>query len=584
MITATSLLTAALLLAAAPAGPPKLTPKQAVARYLKRDPSGLRLDGFAKPHADAAELVRLSMTMKEHPHVLRLLSTGALLERYTLNTEGKRGRSQNTPLLKELVTVAAGAEIKGAREMAAGYLRELFSPAQLDPHFKTLRRAARSTPSRKFVMLYGLLPSAGKKEILEFLREPETIRQCDPGVRYAVAARHGDKAAEKKLFAEEKRLIAALGLRYTPNLNRILAYAETEAVWNRAVAGLDSKETFSVGGKRRLPMNKLHAHLLSLMLQDVQGFPVRPPNVLCSDKELEQVRKWVAATTYSKAIRRASPAKALVAEHIPERVKKLLKELDAVPGKDQRKLLEKWARYQGEWRKPLWDVVRVGAGPDQDTKLRLKACYLASRLSVARRMNAPTPKRNPDAILPLLTCLGSDDYRLVNAAASALSGMSRSGRDFGIKTKALPILKRILTSEDAQMVWAGTVMVAGLDAYELAPLVIRAWERHEDDERVPGNCLGALKVLLRLKASDQLLAARPELKKRPDPRETEKYRKWAAPWQESRQRCDKLIKELGKDRAKWYAYWRKLLPKEAFEGLPPVTTREKPPQPGEEVF
>jgi hypothetical protein len=246
------------------------------------------------------------------------------------------------------------------------------------------------------------------------------------------------------------------------------------------------------------------------------------------------------------------------AQEIPESVRLQLEQLKSCRPVDLLKLLDGWAAQHGPERKTHWHVVRVAAAESQDTKTRIAACYLADRLSAPPDIGKPAPYCDPEAVAPLLSCLNSGDPDLVSRAAGALGTMSMVHPSLGIKGKALPTLKKLIASKDPKIVEGAVGLAPMLAAFELAPDVVAAWQRHASVPRFEELCLEKLDMLLGLWVQHEVAKAHPEwLDKKASPKEKIKIAIRIAT--AARPKEKKLLKELGKSPAKWMEYWAKVL-------------------------
>jgi len=217
--------------------------------------------------------------------------------------------------------------------------------------------------------------------------------------------------------------------------------------------------------------------------------------------------------------------------------------LSKLNGSELEAALEKWAAGSGRDRNVSWLAVAVAGGADRDRITRIRACRLAQALA-GRARGAVGDKGLVDAngVEPLLRCLASPDPGLVSAAVAALGTMHLKAPDLELDRRLKPLLSRRLGDEDVAVVKAAMSALPMLADLSLVPEFISAWERHASDTALAASAAGHMRVLAELHIRGEITATRPGIKK-------------AEAVTESRRRAASAAGEMGRDPAKWRAWW-----------------------------
>ena len=208
--------------------------------------------------------------------------------------------------------------------------------------------------------------------------------------------------------------------------------------------------------------------------------------------------------------------------------------------------LEEWGRQTGIERRISWEAVRKGAGPKEESETRIRACQLAAALSRKPEDRPVPPPVDAKAVAPLVSCLKSGNPGLISASVKALCTMNLTYPDLKIKAAMLPEVKRLLASENATVALAALPAVPFLKEVSLAPEVVAAWEKHAGAPDFTDKCCPVLRTLLQVHLNGTLRKEHPD---------------WSRPRcaKEAKAKAYKLYEELGREPAKWKAYWTRVL-------------------------
>jgi len=128
----------------------------------------------------------------------------------------------------------------------------------------------------------------------------------------------------------------------------------------------------------------------------------------------------------------------------------------------------------------------------------------------------------------------------------SLCTMNQWNPTFKIKEKMVPEVRKLLASDDPDVAGATLTAAAGLKEISLAPDIVAAWERHAKVKGFTDRCCQKLRTVLELQVRYALKKENPSWDRRKEMEET-------------RKRLPKLFEQLGRDPAKWKAYWAKVL-------------------------
>lgn len=288
-------------------------------RYEREWMVGLFILGavVASPAEDALSLARTARNSAPVELQVDLVQRSRLLAAHNLMVaRGGATRCSDTLLLKEYLRILEETSCSLIIREAAGAIRDLFSPAQLDSYsaalLRTLRKAQATDESAfaSVLLLVCELPSTRSTDALSWARSMR-LRDRIPSMasinraRDCVLARHGDKEAEKRVIEEVSGLTVCGS---TQQYADMLAYVDGEHVRGLVALGLRSEDIINMTGGGTSLKRDLYANALVQLMRDEATFPVRAPRngVSYQDDELDAMEQWCSVRlglTFPKSAR-----------------------------------------------------------------------------------------------------------------------------------------------------------------------------------------------------------------------------------------------------------------------------------------